>query len=112
VVECVAPKETLLGRVLDLSRVGALICLSEEEYQASSDADLFVVAGRLATLFGEGVLLRFPDKKVHARARIVRVARSGTRGPTVIGCEFARPLSFPECGALRIRPDRRQAQGS
>lgn len=111
-VECVAGSHTVLGRVLDLSRVGALICLSDIEYQAASDGDLFAVAGRLATLFADGMLLNFGDTKVHAKARIVRVARRAARGPTVIGCEFARPLGFHECAVLRIPPDRMHAPGA
>ena len=99
------------GRVLDLSRTGALIRLSDPTYCAPDDAGLFAVAGRLACAYPDGFTLRFVAAKLIARARIVRVAR-GPRGVTVIGCDFARPLEFRECRLLGIPPEKPHATGA
>ena len=100
-VECVAGSQALPGRVLDLSRVGALILLTDPEFHAESNQDLFTVAGRLALKYADGMQLQFTDARIQTRARIVRVAREEDRSTTVIGCEFARPLTFRECRLLK-----------
>jgi hypothetical protein len=101
-VECCGASGSLQGRVLDLSRVGALVCLAQPEMRAKSDQDLFAVAGKLACRFASGLKVHFVRSDVWAQARIVRVARESARGPTVVGCEFGRPLSFRECRLLGI----------
>jgi hypothetical protein len=111
-VECANGRKCLVGRVLDLSRTGALICLSEPQFTAATDTDLFGVAGRLAFMFSEGLQLLFVHSKVVARARIVRVARREAKGPTVIGCEFSRALTFNECRVLGIPSERIHAAGA
>jgi hypothetical protein len=110
-VECESGRRTLQGRVLDLSRTGALVCLSDPAYCARDDADLFAVAGRLACTYPDGFTIRFVAAKIQTRARIVRVAR-GARGLTVLGCDFGRPLEFHECRLLGIPPEKPQATGA
>jgi hypothetical protein len=102
-VECTSASRSWPGRVLDLSRVGALVCLAQPEFRAKTDQDLFSIAGRLAFMFADGLKMHFVRSDLWARARIVRVARQSARGPTVIGCEFGRPLTFRECRLLGIK---------
>jgi hypothetical protein len=108
-VDCQGPMNCFRGRVLNVSRDGALVSLTHRRFKANKDLDLVDVAARLQEEFPEGLTLRFLACPVNVQASMVRLARLADDGATVIGCEFARPLTFPECRLLGIRCTDRDA---
>ena len=102
-VDCQGVVNAFRGRVLNVSREGALISVTQRRFKAKTDLDLVQVTASLEEEFPDGLTLRFLECPVTLKASIVRVARLAEDGATAIGCKFERPLSFPECRILGVR---------
>jgi hypothetical protein len=108
-VDCEGATNSFRGRVLNLSRDGALVSVAHRRFKASADLDLVEVAARLQEEFPDGFVLRFLACPVKVKVSMVRLARFSNEGATVIGCEFVRPLAFQECRLLGVRCGDRDA---
>jgi hypothetical protein len=81
-------------KVLDLSRRGVRIAISDQTVGLSSEASLLDVARRLGGVLPEWIPLEFPTHGgLSRKVRVVRIGkRSGDRGEVELGCLFAEPL--------------------
>jgi hypothetical protein len=108
-VDCQGAIGSFRGRLLNVSRDGALVCLAHKRFKAGADVDLVDVAARVEEEFPDGIAVRFLDFPVTLQAAVVRLSRREEDGATLMGCEFSRPLSHQECRLLGVRLTERDA---
>jgi hypothetical protein len=105
-VECLGRRVSYPGRLLNVSRLGALVSIAHEDFlPADSDGSLVEVAHLMRRRFPDGISVRIPGDAVRLVATIVRVARHPSEASSVFGCFFSRPLTRRQCRALGVRPD-------
>jgi hypothetical protein len=104
-VDCQGGVNSFRGRVLNVSRDGALISVVHRRFKAKTDLELVQVTQNLEDEFPDGLTLRFLECPVTVKASIIRVARLAEDGATALGCRFERPLTFAECRILGVRCD-------
>lgn len=102
-VDCQGAISSFRGRLLNVSRDGALVCIAHKRFKAGADVDLVDVATRVEEEFPDGIGLRFLDFPVTLQAAVVRLSRREEDGATQIGIEFTRQLTFQECRLLGVR---------
>lgn len=96
-VGCEGSEGAFRGRLVNLSRTGALLHLSNAQFRATSDADLVEVFTRIQAAFPEGLTIYFLHCKAAVQATLVRIARQEDDARTVVGCQFLEPLTDREC---------------
>jgi hypothetical protein len=108
-VDCQGAISSFRGRLLNVSRDGALVCLAHRRFKASADVDLVDVATRVEEEFPDGISVRFLDVPLTLKAAVVRLSRREDDSATLMGVEFERPLTFQECRLLGVRCTERDA---
>jgi hypothetical protein len=101
-IGCEGTDGAFRGRLVNLSRTGALLHLANRQFQASNDADLVEVFTHIEGVFSEGMTIYFLHCKAAIQAKLVRIARQDDDALTVVGCEFGRPLTDRECDMLNV----------
>jgi hypothetical protein len=101
-VGCEGQDGAFRGRLVNISRTGALLHLANRQFQATNDADLVEVFTRIEGVFSEGMTIYFLHCKAAIQAKLVRIARQDDDALTVVGCEFGRPLTDRECEMLNV----------
>jgi hypothetical protein len=101
-IGCEGTDGAFRGRLVNLSRTGALLHLANRQFQAANDADLVEVFSRIEAAFDEGMTIYFLHCKAAIQARLVRIARQNDDALTVVGCQFTRPLTDKECELLNV----------
>lgn len=103
-VECRGKGAHYRGRMVNVSRVGALIGLRHRSFRAG-EAGLLAIVGRVHAAFPKGMLLTLNRLPVAIRAKVVRVAQEAAERYILLGCEFHRLLTAKECELLGVTPD-------
>jgi hypothetical protein len=101
-VGCEGTEGAFRGRLVNVSRTGALLHLSNAQFRAEDDTALVEVFTRLHQAFPDGLTIYFLHCKAAIQAALVRIARQPDDALTVVGCQFARPLSDRECEMLGV----------
>src|SRR5687767_396859 len=69
-VGCEGADGAFRGRLVNLSRTGALLHLANQQFQASTDADLVEVFTRIQSAFAEGMTIYFLHCKAAVQATL------------------------------------------
>lgn len=101
-VGCEGTEGAFRGRLVNVSRTGALLHLSNAQFRAESDTELVEVFTRLHQAFPQGLTIYFLHCKAAVTATLVRIARQPDDALTVVGCQFAKPLTERECEMLGV----------
>jgi len=99
------PQGTFEARLVDVSRSGALIVITDRRFASGEDLDqLMLYTARVWHHFPEGLELQIPDREVCAVAVVVRVKiQSGEeRFPFQLGLHFRTELTADECDRLGV----------
>jgi len=91
--------------ITNVSRTGVFLSIIDPEFDAPPEDDESGLAGlRIASHFGEGLLLKFPGHATVIEAEVVRLHESRHEGELVfsLGCQFLRELTPEECAFLRL----------
>jgi len=91
------------GMIFNVSRTGALLTIVDPAFDATVESgDLGLVGLRVASIFGEGMHIRFRDESVRVEAEVVRLTegQQGGEWTFCLGCRFLRELTPTECSRL------------
>ncbi|MHC4958163.1 MAG: type IV pilus twitching motility protein PilT [Planctomycetota bacterium] len=88
---------------LNVSRTGVLLTIVDPGFNATiEEGDLGLAGLRVASLFGEGMNIRWRDASVSVEAEIARLDEGERDGRWMfsLGCRFLRELTPAECAVL------------
>ncbi|MGQ0612560.1 MAG: PilT/PilU family type 4a pilus ATPase [Planctomycetaceae bacterium] len=91
--------------VTNVSRTGVYLSIIDPEFDAPPEDDESGLAGlRIASHFGDGLVLKFAGHPTVVEAEVVRLHESRHEGELVfsLGCQFLRELTPEECAFLRL----------
>jgi len=103
-VELQGLKGRFKARVVDISRTGVLIEVTDHEFATlHEERDLMRYGEKVQGQFGLGMLIHVVGKAVRLKATVARITMSQEDDARVlIACKFRMPLTPEICGLLEV----------
>jgi twitching motility protein PilT len=95
----------LAGMVVNLSRTGALVTITDKKWNATpEDDDMGLVGLRIAAHFGEGLRIEFVEAGFTLEAEVVRITEGkiGSDFASYLGIRFLPKLTDKQCASLGL----------
>ncbi|MHC4223563.1 MAG: type IV pilus twitching motility protein PilT [Planctomycetota bacterium] len=95
----------LAGMVVNLSRTGALVTITDKRWNATpEDDDMGLVGLRIAAHFGEGLRIEFEEAGFTQEAEVVRITEGkiGSDFASYVGIRFLPKLTDKQCASVGL----------